>query len=46
MDSKYRQEVAKFGKKDGILALLVYLGYFLYTIAFAVIMGGNDFRLV
>jgi membrane protease YdiL (CAAX protease family) len=37
MDSRYRQEVAKFGKKDGILALMVFLGYILYTLAFVAI---------
>ena len=27
MNSRYRQEVSKFGKKDGIIALCVWLGY-------------------
>jgi membrane protease YdiL (CAAX protease family) len=39
MDSRYRQEVAKFSKKDGILALLVFLGFTLYTTAFVAIRG-------
>ena len=39
MESRYRQEVAKFGKKDGILALCVWLAYILFSIAFVAIRG-------
>jgi len=39
MESKYRQEVAKFGKKDGLLALCVVLGYPLLSVAFAARWG-------
>jgi membrane protease YdiL (CAAX protease family) len=37
MDSRYRQEVAKFDKKDGVLAILVLLGYMLFQTGFVVI---------
>ena len=39
MGSRYNQEVAKFGKSDGILALCVFLGYVLFSVAFVAIRG-------
>ena len=43
MDLRYNQEVAKYGKKDGIVALCLFLFYCLWSVGFALIVRAfND----
>jgi len=39
MQTRYAQEVAKFKKKDGILAICVFFGYLLLSNVFALLVG-------
>jgi membrane protease YdiL (CAAX protease family) len=42
MDSRYKQEVAKYGNKDGVIALCLFLFYCLWSVGFALIVRAFD----